>query len=205
MRCEEFLQKWCEKGRYPIWRIPLLFHWWHCRNCRITLSSVKRISSLLKEERLTENDEAFFQAMREGLLEEARREIVSRDEKAAFKVKRRPFLSPKMLAPLGLVLVAICTTALFFLHSSKREEVTLSDLVPPGGEAAIVSQLEDRDIGILENELTLTLRGGAPLAYPVTPWAEVMDSVSTLSPEGLDFLIKGMGKQGAIIRKVKEV
>jgi len=194
MTCEEFMERWHDKGRFALGKLPLLFHLLRCRECRENLSFMKGLSLVLKEGEIDE--EAFFLAMEERLLEEAKQVVPSLSLSSP---SPRPRLSLGWGACLGGVLLAFGFLLFFFGHSGIKKGITSWDILPPGGEADTLSQLDREDMAELNGAMVLSI----PLEEAfstVTPWADVLESAGTLSPTELEALVRGLSiqKRGTI-------
>lgn len=196
MTCEDFMEKWHDKGRFAPGKLTLFFHLLRCRECRENLSLMKELSLALKEGEI--DDEAFFRAMEERLLEEAKRVVPSLSLSSP---SPRPRLSLGWVACLGGVLLAFCFLLFFFGHSGIKKGITSWDILPPGGEAYTLSQLDREEMAELDEAMVLSI----PLEEAfssITPWADVLESAGTLSPAELEALVRGLSiqKRGTINR-----
>ena len=194
MTCEEFIKKWQDKGRFALGKVPLLFHLLRCRECRENLSFIKDLSLAFKEGEI--DDEAFFLAMEERLLEEAKQVLPS---PSLSSPSPRPRLSLGWGACLGGVLLTFGFLLFFFGHSGIKKGITSWDILPPGGEADILSQLDKEDMAKLDKTMVLSVPLDGAFST-VTPWADVLESTATLSPAELEALMRGLNiqKRGAI-------
>jgi len=194
MTCEEFIKKWQDKGRFALGKVPLLFHLLRCRECRENLSFLKKLSLALKEREI--DDEDFFLAMEGRLLEEAKQVLPSLSPSSP---SPKPRLSLGWVACLGGVLLAFGLFIFIFGHSGVKKGITSWDILPPGGEADILSQLGREEITKLNKALVLSV----PIdeaSFTVTPWADVLESAATLSHAELEAIMRGLNtqKRGAI-------
>jgi hypothetical protein len=190
MTCEEFTERWHDKGRFALGRLPLLLHLLSCRECRENLSFMKGLSLALKEGEIDE--EAFFLAMEERLLEEAKQVVPSLSLSSPSPRLR---LSLGWGACLGGVLLAFGFLLFFFGHSGVKKGITSWDILPPGGEADTLSQLGREDMVELNEAMVLSIPHVETFST-VTPWADALESAGTLSPAELEALVRGIDVRG---------
>ncbi len=192
MTCEEFVERWYDEAGFALARLPLFFHLLKCRECRERLSFMKRLFQALQEGEIAGDGEAFFLAMEERLLEEAKQVVPSLSLSSPSSPLSLPW---GWGACIGGLLLAFCFLFLFIGHSNIKWRITFWDILPPGGEAEILSQLDRKDMVELNRAMALSLPHGEPFST-ITPWADALESAGSLSPAELDALLKGTSKQG---------
>jgi len=184
MKCEEFLKRWHERSIFSVFSLSFWIHRIRCKKCKNTILFFGSLSEALKDEKLKKEDEIFFEKMRQELLAEAQKMLASFEEEVYPKKKGLQVLK---FAP-ALLAMAVVFSLMFFIFpkSKSKYEVSFSDLFP-GGEAVILSQLDEKEMKILEQNVFL--EGDVTSIYPVAPWSEVMDSLRELSPKGIEALM----------------
>ena len=181
MKCEDFLKDWGEGKRLSFRKsLAFILHWMRCREGRENCAFIRRRSRVLKGEEWA--DEAFFREMRRGLVEEGRKAgvFVSRPSSS------RPFFTfPRLLVPLGGVLVTLTLALAFFLlqFPSKEPGASFDYGLYSWDGVVLVAQLDSDELRALEGELEGAFGSCPSLVYSlsITPWAEVMDQVSANS------------------------
>ncbi len=191
MKCQDFLDRWLEGGRFSKIKPSFFVHWLGCRRCREELAFLRGVSRAMERVEV-EGDEAFFIKLRKEVLEKAREEeLVSRESLPPGRFR----LVPRLFLPAAGALVVLMMAALLIVgknppNKSVALPYTLSWDLPE--RETFISQLDDGALARLNSALEGSFGGDSSFVFDLTtaPWAEMVDQVSA-HPYLLDSLFPG--------------